>query len=318
MSIFSKILEKCSLMQWGIGLAKGDINDIIRKKKISLNFTWMPQNNKLHFIADPFIFKNKQGNINVLYEDFSLDKDGVISLTTLNQNFKPIYKKQLLKTNSHLSYPFIFEDLGTTYIIPESYQRGIVAIYEFDFDNNKLINEKVLIDLPLLDTTILKYNNKYWLFASLGDGQFDNSKLYIYYADSLLGKYKPHPQNPVRHNLDATRPAGNFIFVDGNIYRPSQNCSEYYGKSITINKIIKLSETEFEEEHYWKITAPKNSLFNAGLHTINVVDDIIVIDGKKFFFVPFTKARLYLKKHFLRLKQQVEKQQHYCIEDKII
>ena len=145
MSIFSKILEKCSLMQWGIGLANGSISDVIRKKNFSLNFTWMPQNNKLHFIADPFIFKNKQGNINVLYEDFSLDKDGVISLTTLNQNFEPIFKKQLLKTNSHLSYPFIFEDFGITYIIPESYQRG----YVWDNGRASRLIESLLMNIPI-------------------------------------------------------------------------------------------------------------------------------------------------------------------------
>lgn len=296
MGIMSQILEKCTIMQWGIGLAKGNIDDVIRERKLDLNFTWLPQRNKLHFIADPFIFKNKQGNINILYEDFSLDRFGIISLMTINEDFVPIFQKQILKTGSHLSYPFVFKDSGITYVIPESYQQGIVVIYEYDFDNNILINERTLIDLPLLDTTILKYNNKYWLFASMGDGITDNSKLYIYHADTLFGDYKSHSQNPVRYNLDATRPAGSFIFVDGNIYRPSQNCSEYYGKSITVNKIIKLTETEFVEEHYWKITAAKNSLFNSGLHTINIVDDVIVIDGKKIRFVPFTKARRFLKK----------------------
>ena len=302
MSVISKILKKCSVMQWGIGLAKGNIDDVIRKKTLSLSFTWLPQDSKLHFIADPFIFKNKQGNINVLYEDFSIEKDGVISLKTVDHNFKQIFQKELLKTGSHLSYPFVFKENGITYIIPESHQQGKVSVYEYDFDNNKLINEKILIDLPLLDATILKYNNKYWLFASKGDGVHDNNKLYIYHADTLLGQYKPHTKNPVRNHLDGTRPAGNFIEVDGSFYRPAQNCAEFYGKSITINKITKLTETEFEEERHFDITAATNSTFNAGLHTINVVDDVIVIDGIKLLFMPMTKTRLFLKECFLKWK----------------
>jgi hypothetical protein len=301
MSIINKFLEKCSVAQWGIGLAKGKIDEVIREKRLDLNFTWLPQNNKLHFIADPFIFKNKEGGINILYEDFSIEKDGKIILTTVDNNFEPIFKKEILDTGSHLSYPFVFKENGLTYIIPESHQRGIVAIYEYDFENNILINEKILIDLPLLDSTILKYKNKYWIFASLGDGLFDNSKLYIYHSESLFGKYKPHAQNPVRHHLNATRPAGNFIQVDGDLFRPSQNCAENYGKSITINKVLRLSETEFEEEHYFDIKADKKCSFNAGLHTINVVDDVITIDGKRMHFMPFTKTRLFIKKRFRAL-----------------
>jgi hypothetical protein len=291
MNILNKFLEKSSVYQWGIGLATGDIKEVIRKKQLNLNFNWLPQDNKMHFIADPFIFKNKQGNIIVLYEDFSLEKDGVISLITVDNNFKPI-----LNTGSHLSYPFVFKENGTTYVLPESHKRGFVAIYEYDFDKNELINEQILVDLPLLDTTILKYENKYWLFASMGDGVYDNSKLYIFHADTLFGKYKPHLQNPVRHHFDATRPAGNFIEVDGEIYRPSQNCSQYYGKSITINKIKKLSTTVFEEEYYFEIKAAENSAFNEGLHTINVVDDIIVIDGKRKFFMPIITMKRSLKR----------------------
>ena len=297
--IFIKtIRQKCSLMQWGIGFAKGNVKDIIRKKKLDLKFTWLEQDKKLDFIADPFIFKNKQGKINLLYEDFSIEKNGTIALKIIDNDFKTVFQKTILKTCYHLSYPFVFEEAGVTYIIPESHQNGKVAIFEYDFSNNSFANEKILIDLPLLDSTILKHDNKYWLFASLGDGINDNKQLHIYYADSLSGQYMPHKKNPVRNNLDATRPAGNFIEVDGEIYRPAQNCREYYGKSITINKIIKLTINEFEETQYFEITPDRKSNFNAGLHTINILGDVIVIDGIKFIFMPFKKTMLFFKKQF--------------------
>ena len=305
MSIIKMIKQKCSVMQWGIGFAKGNVKEIIRKKNLDLKFTWLEQNNKLEFIADPFIFKNNQGNINLLYEDFSVERNGTIALKIIDNDFKTIFQKTILKTGYHLSYPFVFQEDSITYIIPESHQRGKVAIFEYDFFNNSLTNEKILINLPLLDSTILKYENKYWLFASLGDGINDNKQLHIYYADSILGKYLPHKKNPVRNNLNATRPAGNFIEVDGAIYRPAQNCKEYYGKSITINKIIKLTVNEFEETHYFEITADSMSNFNAGLHTINILDDIIVIDGIKFIFMPLKKIMLFLKKQFKYSKKEV-------------
>lgn len=288
-------------MQWGIGLANGSIEDVIRKKALNINFTWLPLDNKMHFIADPFIFKNKQGNINLLYEGFSIEKDGIISLKSIDNNFKQIFQKDLLKTESHLSYPFVFIENDITYIIPESSKNGQVSIYEYEYNNNILINEKLLVDLPLLDSTIVKYNNKYWLFATLGDGVFDNSKLYIYYSDTLIGEYKPHSKNPVRHHLDGSRPAGNFILVDGELYRPAQNCLEYYGKSISIYRLTTLTVDTFEEEHYFDILADSKSSFNAGLHTINAIDNVIVIDGIRLLFMPFTKARLFFKKMFKKL-----------------
>ena len=302
MSIISKIIKKLSIMQWGIGFANGSVEDVIKKKSLQLNFKWLPRDNNIHFIADPFIFKNKQGNINLLYEDFSIEKDGFISLKIIDNNFKSIFQKQLLKTESHLSYPFVFLENGITYIIPESSKNGQVSIYEYEHAKNILINKKLLVDLPLLDSTIVKYNSKYWLFATLDDGVFDNSKLYIYHSDTLLGEYKSHVQNPVRHHFNGTRPAGNFITVDGELYRPAQNCLEYYGKSISIKKIISLTIEAFEEEHYFDIIPDPKSIFNAGLHTINAVDNVIVIDGIRLQFNPFTKAKLFLKKKFLKLE----------------
>lgn len=288
------------VMQWTIGISRGNIEQIIKEKKFSLKFTWLPLNNSTTSIADPFLFRSKKGNLIVLYEDFSmidLNKYGKLEMVTLREDFTPIAYKKILDSKSHISYPFIFDDNGTTYIIPESKQSGRVKCYEFDYETESLVNERILIDkLPLIDSTFIKYQNKYWLFATLGDNLYDHSKLYIYFADNFLGPYKPHPQNPGKYNIRSSRPAGKFIIVDDEIYRPSQNCEKHYGHSITINKIVKLDEYQFMEEYYMDIVAEKKSLFNEGIHTINVLDDIIVIDGIKMVFNPLIKFMLFFQK----------------------
>lgn len=286
-------------MQWNIGLTKDNIHDLLRDKKNTLSIKWLPVNNVVVSVADPFIFKSQGGGINILYEDFSMvDKKryGTIKLIKTNNNFEPIFNKQILDVKTHLSYPSIFVENGKTYIIPESRQSGEVACYEYDFTTDNLTNKKVISTLPLLDPTILKYNDKYWLFATYGDHKFEHSKLYIYYSDSLFGPYKPHKMNPVKNDLNGSRPAGNFIFSDGNIYRPAQNCSDYYGKSLSFYKLIKLSEIEFKEEHYLDLLQRKESRFNGGIHTINIVDDVVVVDGIRMAFKPFTKMKLFFKK----------------------
>ena len=37
MNIVSTILKKCSVMQWGIGFTHGNIEEVIRNKKLDFN-----------------------------------------------------------------------------------------------------------------------------------------------------------------------------------------------------------------------------------------------------------------------------------------
>ena len=292
-------------MQWNIGFSLGDINQIIRDKECQLSFKWLPQIDGSISVADPFIFRGQGGKLNLFYEDFSMTdpaRYGKIYLAEMDEKLTSVATKQILDTKKHSSYPFIFEENNITYIIPETSALNKVSAYQYDKENDVLGKENILINsIPLLDSTVFKYNNKYWLFATSSADGLDHSQLYIYYADSFLGDYKAHPKNPVKNNADGSRPAGNFLQVDGEIYRPTQNCSRYYGESITINKVNRLTESEFEEEYYFKIKPDKKSAFNAGIHTINVIEDIIVVDGIKMMFKPVKKWKLYFDKRARKL-----------------
>ena len=301
MNVFDKITDKFFRKQWNVGLARIDINELFTNKDYSPNYKWLPINGNERFFADPFLIKSPDGKISVLYEDFHVDDQyGKISLVTVDEQFKPVYAKVLLDTRSHLSYPTVYEKDGKTYIIPEASKSGHVTLYEYDHATKSLINQKNIIqNIRLLDTTILYYNDKYWLFATKR-GEFSNSKLYIYYANSFEGPYIPHAANPVKDSLNASRPAGNFIIRDGQIFRPTQNCAEYYGKSVTLNKVLVLNEKEFIEEPFIEITPPKRGAFKYGIHTINIVDDVMVIDALKKVFMPFHQINSLYRKMFTR------------------
>ena len=303
MTLKNLYYKSCCVMQWNIGFGIYNIKDIIRERRNNMTFKWLPVSGKSKSFADPFIFKTDEDTLNLIYEDFSMIDSkcyGKIALSVLDKNFKPVFNKQILDSKTHSSYPFVYKENDKIYIIPESSKKGKVISFEYDLNSRSLTNEKNIIDnLPLLDSTIYKHNGTYWLFATLSDHQFDHSKLYIYYADSLFGNYKPHMNNPVKFGLEGSRPAGNIIEVDNELYRPAQNCSEYYGKSITINKITKLSIFEFLEEPYMEITADKNSEYSEGLHTINSLNDIVVVDGIKMVFMPIKKIKMYFKKRSL-------------------
>lgn len=298
MSIIKKYTDKLYLKQWGIGLAKGDIAAMIRARKFDADIQWLPLDDKTVSYADPFIFRDDKGQINILFENVSsYQLNGKISLMVCNDHFEPLLEKTVLDTNDHLSYPFIYKEKGKTYVFPENAFGGALNAYEFDPVNKSFINKREVIRQPLLDSTILKYQGRYWLFATLlGPGY--NSDLHIFYSENLLGPYTSHKGNPVKSQLNGSRPAGNFIEVDGMIYRPAQNCANYYGESITINKINKLTEDEFSEEEYMIIEPDNSNEFDYGIHTINVAGDIIIVDGQKSYFQPVQQLNRKIKSYF--------------------
>ncbi len=296
--IISKFFNRLFLKQWIIGLSRGDIKEIIRTKNFSQNITWLPFNKKNHFYADPFLLKTNDGNLNIFIEDYGLDTlYGNISLITCDRIFNKINYKIILDTKSHLSYPFIYSEKNKIYVFPEAGQSGKLSCFEYDQVNQCLIFVQDIINLPLRDATILKYNEKYWIFAVLNENGIDY-KLNVYFSDNLLGPYTAHPGNPLKNGLNGTRPAGNFIEVDGIIYRPTQNCKNSYGESITINKVNILDESMFIEEPYMTISInKKNKYFHRifTIHTINVLNDVIVVDGQKWIFAPLLQLKYYLK-----------------------
>lgn len=298
MNIFDRIADKMFRKQWNIGFAKADIGDIIVHRRLP-DFKWLPIQKPHRFFADPFIFKTPEGTLNVIYEDYSSDEQyGKISLAKLDDRFKPLSSKLILDTGSHLSYPNVFRREGKTFVMPEASKGGDLICYEYDFAKDALVNPRtVMANEPLLDSTILEYNGKFWLFATKR-GKDSNNLLYIYFSDRFDSGYQPHAGNPVKNSLDGSRPAGNFVHLDGQIYRPSQNCAEYYGKSITFNRIKKLTEHEFEEEAVIAINPPRKGGFSYGIHTINAVDDVIVIDALKRIFMPMEQVKIFFKKIF--------------------
>jgi 6-pyruvoyl-tetrahydropterin synthase len=286
--ILSKYIDKLFFKQWIIGICRGDIKSIIRSKIFDLDIDWLSIDSFDKFYADPFFVGSKDGNLKILLEEFKYMEDyGKISLLTLDKNYSETNHKILLDTKSHLSYPFVYTENNKTYIFPESKSIGKLSCFEYNSENESLVFLQDLLYLPLLDSSILKHKDKYWIFGTLTEN-YINYNLHIFYSDNLFGPYTPHPGNPVRSGLDGTRSAGNFITVDGDIYRPSQNCKNEYGESISISKITELNELLFSEKPYMNILVNNKKRYSGmhTIHTINVQNDFIVVDGVRWRFSP--------------------------------
>lgn len=293
--ILSNYIEKLFFKKWIIGIQHVDIREIIRNKSFNADIHWIHSKSFSKSYADPFLIKSDD-EICILLEEFTfLRLDGKISLMTLDKDLRQLEYKVLLDTRSHLSYPFIYRENNITYVFPESGKSGKFSCYEFDHERESLTFRKDILNVPLMDATILKHDDKYWIFGILSQsGTYD---LQVYFSDRLLGPYTPHPQNPVQSGLNGTRSAGNFIEVDGRIYRPTQNCENRYGESITIQEITELSETVVSEKSYLDISVPKKKGNYSGMHaihTINALNNIIVVDGEYWDFSPIQQGKKFI------------------------
>lgn len=297
MNVIDTIEDKCYIKQWDIGLCKGNIEELLKEGLKNNEFRWIHPSSKTQVYADPFILPFEEEKIKIVFEHLDLrDGCGNISLATTDKDYNNVQIKTLLHTGKHLSYPFVFVNNEITYIIPESSSQHTVEAYPFNQNRNTPAKIKKLISgEKLLDSTILYYNHKYWLFATKS-GKHSNSDLYIYYANQLEGPYEGHHLNPVKKSLNGSRPAGNFISYNGEWFRPSQNNKSYYGQSVTIHRIIVLNELEFLEEPIVEIKPPGQSKDWHGIHTINLHGDTIVIDRLRRIFSPIDSIKIFVGK----------------------
>ncbi|MDF0580440.1 glucosamine inositolphosphorylceramide transferase family protein [Bradyrhizobium yuanmingense] len=235
-----------------------------------------------HFYADPFPV-TWQGRTFAFFEDLDhrLGK-GIISAIAFNDAGPIGEVMPVLEEPCHLSYPFLIEDDGELWMIPESSTRGDVALYKCTRFPDKWERYATLLSgLELADVTITRHNGLYYLFGAWRDGTGGYSdSLAIYYADRLLGPWLPHASNPVLIDRASTRPAGNFVTLNDRLWRPVQDCTDGYGAALALAEVVELSPTAFKQvvRHTLK---PGPAWPGRKLHTLNRCGRLELIDGSR-------------------------------------
>jgi hypothetical protein len=238
---------------------------------------------KDRFWADPFILKNNDYFYIFLEELLYSENRGKISVIIMDNKGNYTQPKVVLETDYHLSYPFLIEDNGQLYMLPETQQNNSIELYKcVEFPHKWKLELILFKDLKAVDSTIFKYNNKYWLFTNLTEykGEHVINELFLFYSDSLLNNsWTCHPQNPINTDHAYSRPAGNIFIHEDRLYRPAQNCSKHYGYAIQIQEILKLTENEYEEKNIETIYPNWDSDL-LSTHTLNKSENLTVIDAK--------------------------------------
>ena len=247
-----------------------------------------------HFYADPVPWK-KGGNHYLFFEDLDhKTQKGIISVVKMEKNGPAGPIKPCLEEPFHLSYPFLIEHEGETYMIPEtSADRKITLYKSSNFPFGWKPFKTILNDIDAADATITRHEGRWWLFCVTRDGGGGYSDcLSIFYAEDLFGPWLPHAQNPVLIDRATARPAGNFVIRNGRLCRPVQDCSHSYGWRMQLVEVTELTPEKYEQQSITKLTA--NDLWpGRKLHTLNRAGNLEVIDGavlrpRSRYFKPIT------------------------------
>ena len=232
--------------------------------------------------ADPFPFVH-DGRLYLFIEQID-QATGLGSLAVMVAGADGSFgaPRTVLAKPYHLSYPFVFAWEDAIYLVPESGNAGKVELYRaknFPLDWEPV---KTLLPVRAVDTTLFPHADRWWLTTNLReDGASSWDEMSVYFADSPLGDFTPHPGNPVVSDVGRARPAGRVFTRDGRLYRPAQDCSGHYGRAVVINEITTLTERDYQEVAVVRHDAT-NLPGSDSLHTYNAVPGLEVVDGRRY------------------------------------
>jgi hypothetical protein len=253
--------------------------------------TWWPELGRGEFLADPFIESEEPPVI--LCEWKRPEKGrGVIARVRYDEQERSLEIAEILDGDyAHLSYPMFIEHEGSKILFPECAQSGGLTMYRLDDRGLPRLPGKVLFKQPLIDATLLRRDNLWWLFGTLPGASQSESHLYLYYSSDLSAdSWTPHPQNPVVIDPACARPAGRIVAIDGRLIRPAQDCERRYGNAICFMEITALSVDRYEERLFMRLQPSLRGFPKHGIHTFNIVESTVgftaILDGYTLRFDP--------------------------------
>lgn len=234
------------------------------------------------FFADPVPI-SWQGRTFVFFEDLDhRTNKGIISAIEFGSTGPVGAIVSVLEEPWHLSYPFLIEHDGDLWMIPESSAHNDVPLYKcVRFPDKWERHSTLLSGFELSDATITRHNGLNYMFGAWRDGAAGYSDvLAIFYSEHLFGPWLPHESNPVMMDRTTTRPAGNFVTIDGKLWRPVQDCTHGYGAALGLAEIVELTPTTYQQ--LVRHTIQPGPLWpGRRLHTLNRCGRLEVIDGSR-------------------------------------
>jgi hypothetical protein len=278
--VLRRVYERTCVAQWNIAVVDRPITDFLASAPaLPAVPDWLPALPADEFLADGFGMV-VDDELHIICEHYAASSRGTIRHLRFGDD--PTAAQQLLAADVHLSYPYLVRDQGEIYCIPETHEASEIVLYRAVAFPERWEKVAVLVaDLPGNDSTVFRHHNRWWLFTVTIDA--GNHRLHLFHADALTGPWQPHAQPYVKLDPRSVRPAGTPFLHNGELYRPTQDCSRSYGGAIVITRIDVLTPTAFAETPV--ATLAPVAPYSQGLHTLAAVDGRTLIDGKRRQFI---------------------------------
>jgi hypothetical protein len=277
---------------WRIGLVDVPIQSLLKGGPLP-EARWLTRLKRNEFHADPFGIE-VDGRLTILCEYLHYrDARGIIVALAPDDERCARTVEIGPKPAVHLSYPYLLQEDGRVYCIPETGDADEVALYECErFPDRWKRAATLMTNTRLVDATPIWHEGRWWIFAAVPAPKGADCELHLWFANKLLGEWQPHPSNPVKTDVRSARPAGTPFIENGVLYRPAQDSSWEYGQRVAINRIVTMTPTAFREVPHATIEPDKNGACPDGLHTLTAIGQRTLIDARCDMFSPHELWRM--------------------------
>jgi len=269
---------------WRIGIVRAPAGEIAAGGLEGRDVAWLDPGAPFTFLADPFgVWRD--GRLHLFAEAYDYrTRRGVIDHLAFDGDFRLIARRTVLAEPWHLSYPFVFEAEGETWLLPEAHRSGTLTLYRAaEFPHRWEPVARLALDTPAIDATPFRHEGRWWLAYSPDGGQAEKQgRLHLAFAERLTGPWTPHAGNPVRVDRTSARPGGTPLMLDGALHLAVQDCGRTYGGAIRLLRIDALSPERFVAEAGPAIGPPAAAApYVDGLHTLAACGPATLIDVKR-------------------------------------
>lgn len=246
--------------------------------------SWLPQDRDFTFLADPFgLWRGPRLHVFVERFDYR-DRHGVIEVLTYDAQMQLLTRHTCLHEPWHLSYPFVFEAEGETWMLPEAHRSGRLTLYRACEFPQRWEPAAVIAEVgAAVDATPVFHQGLWWLLYCLPSSKAAKvSALHLAFAERLSGPWRRHPGNPVRIDRASARPGGTPLRCGDALVAPMQDCTHTYGGAISPLHIARMDPQRFEADAVPPIVAPMQfAPYLDGLHTLAACGDVTLVDCKR-------------------------------------
>jgi hypothetical protein len=206
---------------------------------------------KGRFFADPFVY-TRNGQPYIFFEDYYFrERKGKISVATyIDGAFR--FLGVVLDLPYHLSFPYIFEYGGDTYMVPETCGNRTIELWKCkEFPLKWELHSTLMDNISAVDTIVFPYGGRWWLFTNIDrtHGQSHCDELFAFHADRPdASSWAPHTLNPIVQSPVKARNAGMILSPEGGVVRCAQSQGfQHYGNGVSLNRIEELTPETYRE-----------------------------------------------------------------------